>query len=101
MINQYGFSRLEITRQNTIGQWILQLLLNGPLQWPGAVNRIEARRYEAIHKGITDLQLQLSFNQAVLQIAQLYHSNFAYLILAQRMEDYRFVHAVDELGTKV
>ena len=86
MINQYGFSRLEITRQNTIGQWILQLLLNGPLQWPGAVNRIEPGGDKMIHKGRTQFQRQFPVSQTLFERLKLDSSDAANLLHCQGMK---------------
>jgi|UPI0006891539 hypothetical protein len=51
-----GISRREVSRQDLLGQRILEALLNDPLERPGALDRIEADIAQQVQGLIRDLQ---------------------------------------------
>src|SRR6185437_6638900 len=89
-------ARDERALQNPLRQRVLDLLLDGTLQWPRPIHRIEARFADRIPRGIVEHEVHISFLQPLAQVQELDIHNLANLLPTQRMEYHNVVNAVDE-----
>src|SRR5579885_650743 len=87
----------ELALEDPLRQRILDLLLDGALQRPGSIDRVEARLAEQIPRRIIEHQIHVPLLQALPQIHELDVHDRADLLRAERMEDDDVVDAVDEL----
>src|SRR6185312_17191870 len=76
---------------------ILDLLLDGPLQRPRAVDRVEPGFAEEVACGVIERQVHVPLLQALAQVDELDVHDGADLAGAERMEHDDVIDAVDEL----
>src|ERR1700674_1773894 len=87
----------KLSLQDLLRQGILDLLLDGALQRPCAVHRIEAGIPEEVAGAVVEREIHVALNQALAQVEELDVDDRADLACAERMEDHDVVDAVDEL----
>src|ERR1700733_7567215 len=90
----------EGAAQDVRRQRILNLLLDGPLQRPGAVNRVETRLAQQVARTVFEHDVQIAFLQTLAQVHQLDVDDLADLLGAQRMEHDNVIDPVDELRSE-
>ena len=82
-INVDGFTAIEFPSEQLARQRIFKLLLDGALQWPRTVDRIEAHVTEQIERRFGNLKLQLAFGQTLRNVFDLDASDLSNLRLVQ------------------
>src|SRR6185312_1251277 len=96
-----GIARPELAAQNPLRQRVLHLLLDGTLQRPGAVHRVEPGLAEQVARLVIERELDVPFEQALAQVLELDVDDAADLLHAERAEHDDVVDAVDELRPEV
>src|SRR5690606_33097819 len=96
-----GVAGAELAGEDLLRQRVLQLLLDGALERPGAVDRVEADIAKQGQGAVLDAQADLPLGQALAQVGGLDAGDGLDLLAAQRVEDHDLVETVDELGTEV
>src|SRR4029077_5615900 len=89
--------RDELALQDLLGERILDLLLDGALERPRPVHRIEARLAEKIARGIIERHVHVALLQTLAQVHELDVDDRADLLRAERMEHHDVIDAIDEL----
>src|SRR6266481_6534148 len=87
----------ELSLQDLLRQGILDLLLDGALQRPCAIHRIEAGLPEQVAGAVLEREIHVALGQALAQVKQLDVDDCADLACAEWMEDHDVVDAVAEL----
>src|SRR5512138_96514 len=67
----HAAARPELALEDPLRQRVLHLLLDGPLQRPRAVHRIEAGFAEQVARGVVERQVDVALREAAAQVAQL------------------------------
>src|ERR1700740_309702 len=93
-------ARHEFALQDTRRERVLDLLLDGALQRPRAVHRIEAGLAEQVARAVIERELDVALGQALAQVEQLDVDDGADLLGAEWMKHHDVVDAVDELGAE-
>src|SRR6185312_16114661 len=91
-------ARDEFALEYPLRQWVLDLLLDGPLQRPCTINRVESRFTQRIPCGIVEHQVHIPLLQPLAQIDELDVHDRPDLLAAQGMEHHDVIDAIDELG---
>src|SRR5919202_7085747 len=91
----------ELALQHAHRQRLDQVLLDGPLERPRAVHRVEALASHQLFGRVGELEPHLALGQPLAQPAQLDLDDALDLLQAQRVEDDDLVDAVDQLGPEV
>src|SRR5262249_30985145 len=90
-------ARHELALQDPLRQRALDLLLDGALQRPRPIHRIEAGFPQEVARRVIERQLHVALGQALAQVEQLDVDDGADLARAERVEHHDVVDAVDEL----
>ena len=91
----------ELALEQQLRQRVLYPLLNGPLQRPCAIHRVEPDLGQLGHSGIRHIQTQIHVRQAGYQSRQLDLGNAGDVRGAQSMEDHGLVDAIQKLRTEM
>ena len=82
-------------------QWILQMVLNGPLQGTRAKDRIIAAFHEKLFGALADMQRNIAFLQTGRESLELNVDDMQHIFLGKASEDYRFVDPIEKLGLEL
>src|SRR6187402_2486525 len=91
----------EFAREDRLRQGVFHLLLDGTLERPRTVHRVVTRLAQQVERRVIERELEVAFNESLLQLPELDVDDGADLRLAQWMEHADVIDAVDELRTKV
>src|SRR5450631_2198612 len=94
-------ARNEFAFQDPLRERILDLLLDGTLQRPRTVDRIESRLANEVARLVIEHEAHVAFQKPRAQVAQLYVDHGTDLRRAERMKHDDIVDAVDEFGTEI
>src|SRR5688500_19600971 len=91
----------EAPFQDRLGERILHLGLDGALERPRAVNRVEAHLRQLGDCRVGDLEAVVHPGKACLQHVELDARDGLDVLLAERVEHHHLVDAIDELGAEL
>src|SRR5262249_10087635 len=95
--NANAISRGERALQDLLGERILDLLLDGPLERARTIHRIESGLADQVARGVIQDQVHVALDEALAQVQELDVHDGPDLGAAQRMEHDDVVDPVDEL----
>src|SRR5207237_9076161 len=100
-VDQDSIALTEAALEDQQRQAVLDQALDGPLQRPGAVDRVPTPFRDQLPGGWGDLELDLSLRQPLLQAGQLDVHDRRQLLPRELPEHGDLVHAVQELRPEV
>src|ERR1700722_5612719 len=92
----YPIPRDEIAAQNLLCQGVLDLRLNGALQGPRPIDRVEAGLADLVACVIVQAQGDVALRQPQAQSSQLDIDDRANLLAPERMEHHDLIDSIDE-----
>src|SRR5690606_40259751 len=94
-------ARPELCAQDPLGQRILDLLLDRPLQRPRTIDRVVARLRQPIERRVLELEANIPVRETAAQVLELDVDDPPDVLRLERVEHDDVVDPVDELRTEM
>src|SRR5450830_959965 len=100
VVGQDLVAGLDLAGQQCVGQAVFQDLLDRALEWPCAINRVEADGYEMSAQFVGHRQLDVTLAHLGHGLVDDQVQDLCQFSLSERVEDDDLIHPVQELGTE-